>query len=96
MSPTLALADRVAWLDMAEMVGAAEDVVYVSLLPDGPPLVLRSTAGLIFVTAVDGGTEDEIVDRVATFAELPADDLRPDVLTFLDHLVSLGLLTLTP
>ncbi len=96
MSPSLVLADRVAWLDMAEMAGSGEDVVYASLLPDGPPLVLQGTAGLIFVAAVDGGTPDDVLARVAALAELSPDDLRLDVLTFLDHLVTLGLLTLTP
>ena len=86
----IAVGARVAWLDMAE---TGEDVVYATALPDGPPLVLGGTAGLIFVSAIEGGTEDEVVQRVATAAGLDPADVRPDVLTFLDHLVSRGLLT---
>ena len=89
----ITLAARVAWLDMT---GTGNDVVYATALPDGPPLVLGGTAGLIFVSAVDGGTEDEIVERVAATAGLDTDAVRPDVLAFLDHLVSRGLLTRTP
>jgi hypothetical protein len=89
----IALAARVAWLDMTD---SDQDVVYATALPDGPPLVLGGTAGLIFVSAVDGGTEDDIVERVAAGAGLDPAAVRRDVLTFLDHLVSRGLLTRTP
>jgi hypothetical protein len=86
---TISLAARVAWLDMAD---TGQDVVYATALPEGPPLVLGGTAGLIFVSAVDGGTEDDVVQRVAASAGLDPADVRPDVLAFLDHLVSRGLL----
>ena len=55
--------------------------------------MLGGTAGLIFVSAVDGGTEDDVVERVAATAGLDPAAVRPDVLTFLDHLVSRGLPT---
>jgi hypothetical protein len=90
---TLALAADVAWIDMAE---SGVDVVYATALPDGPPLVLSGTAGLIFVAAQEGGTAEEIVDRVAHGADATAGEVRADVLGFLDHLVTLGLLTRTP
>ena len=89
----LALAARVAWLDMTE---TGQDVVYATALPDGPPLVLSGSAGMIFVSALDGGTEDDIVERVAAAAGLDPAAVRADVLTFLDHLVSNGLLTRIP
>jgi hypothetical protein len=82
--------DRVAWLDLADR---GEDALYVSTLPDGPPMVLRSTAALIFLVAVEGGTVDEVVARVAAEADQPADAIRDDVVTFLDELVRLGLIS---
>jgi hypothetical protein len=91
MSPaTVGVPARVAWLDTVE--GDA-DVVYASTLPDGPPVVMGGTAALIFVVAADGGTLDEVVDRVAEAADLPPADVRPDVVQFVEHLVTLGLLT---
>jgi hypothetical protein len=86
----VALSPRVAWLDMAD-TGA--DVVYATTLPDGPPVVLRGSAGLIFASAAPGGSEDEVVERVAEAADVGTDVVRDDVLGFLDQLVSLGLLT---
>jgi hypothetical protein len=82
--------ERVAWLDLADR---GEDALYVSTLPDGPPMVLRATAALIFLVAAEGGTVDEIVAGVAAEAGQQVDAIRDDVLGFLDDLVRLGLLT---
>jgi hypothetical protein len=81
--------ERVAWLDMAER---GEDVVYATTLPDGPPLVLRGSAGLIFAIAADGGTVEEVVTLVSEASGAESAQIRDDVVGFVDHLVSLGLL----
>jgi hypothetical protein len=86
------LADRVAWLDLADR---GQDAVYASLLPDGPPMVLGATAGLIFVVAAAGGTVDTVVAEVAEESGQPVEAIRDDVVGFLDELVRLGLLTHT-
>jgi len=82
------LADRVAWLDRAER---GEDAVYVSTLPDGPPMVLHTTAALIFLAAAGGGTLDEVVARVAEESGQPGQEIRDDVVGFVEELVQLGL-----
>jgi hypothetical protein len=58
-------------------------------------VVLRGTDGLIVVVAAAaGGTVDEVVvERVADAAGVSTEVVREDVVTFVDHLVSLGLLT---
>lgn len=89
---SVSLRDRVAWLDLADR---GQDAVYVSALPDGPPMVLRATAALIFVVAAGGGTLDEVVVKVADESGQPADEIRADVVAFVDELVRHGLLTRT-
>jgi uncharacterized protein YbjT (DUF2867 family) len=86
------LANRVAWLDLADR---GQDAVYASHLPDGPPMVLRGTAGLIFVVAAAGGTVDEVVAEVAETSGQPVEAIRDDVARFVEELVLLGLLTRT-
>jgi hypothetical protein len=86
------LAGRVAWLDLAER---GQDTVYASSLPDGPPMVLHTTAALIFLEAASGGTLEEVVERVAEESGQPAQEISDDVLSFVDELVRLGLLTRT-
>jgi hypothetical protein len=85
---TITVADDVAWLD----VNVVGDVVYATTLPDGPPVVLRETARLIFTAAAAGGTLEEIVDRVAEDSGADLEDLRDDVESFVAQLVTLGLL----
>jgi uncharacterized protein YbjT (DUF2867 family) len=83
---------RVAWLDLADR---GQDAVYASALPDGPPLVLRETAALIFLVAARGGTLDEVVAGVAEESGHPVEAIRDDVAGFVEELVHLGLLTHT-
>jgi hypothetical protein len=92
MSGLVRLGDRVAWLDLAER---GQDAVYASALPDGPPMVLQATAALIFLEAAKGGTVDEVVARVAEESGQSAQEIRADVVGFVDELVHAGLLTRT-
>jgi hypothetical protein len=86
---SFALADDVAWLP-----GMAWDseTIYATRLPDGPPVVLPATAGLIFVAAAEGGTLEGIIDRVSEDSGADRDVVREDVVSFVAELVSLGLL----
>jgi Coenzyme PQQ synthesis protein D (PqqD) len=86
---SFALADDVAWLDQ-ESDGSV--VVYATTLPDGPPIVLRDTGGVIFTAAAEGGSLESILGRVAELAGADPDDIRGDVTAFVDELVRLGLL----
>lgn len=79
-----------------EPMGTEEPVSYVATLPDGPPLVLRGSAAVIWQAAVPGGTRDVIVERVTTATGLSAEDVASDVTTFLDDLVERGLLVRAP
>jgi len=83
-----ALAERIAWLVGTE---DDEDVAYVTTLPDGPPLVLRGPASLIFRAVAPSGTREEIVARVAEEAGLGPDEVRDDVVAFLDTLAAAGI-----
>ena len=51
-----------------------QDAVYASALPDGPPMVLRGTAALIFLVAARGGSLDEVVAGVAEESGQPVED----------------------
>jgi hypothetical protein len=82
--------ERVAWLDL---VDRDEDKLYVASLPDGPPLLLSDSAALIFLVAVEGGTLDDVVARVAGQAGQPPESIRADVLAFVEELLALGLLS---
>jgi hypothetical protein len=64
--------------------------VYLMTLPDGPPVVLRDSAALIWMVAADG--EDDVVTVVADLVELPPEEVSADVERFLDELVDLGVL----
>lgn len=85
------LADRVAWLDLADR---GQDAVYVSALPDGPPMVLSATAALIFVVvASQGGSVGDVVAEVAEQSGQDVTAIHDDVVGFLDELERLGLIT---
>jgi hypothetical protein len=86
---SFAVADDVAWLP-----GTAHDsdTIYATRLPDGPPVVLPGTGGLIFVAAASGGTLEEILERVSEDAGVDREDIRDDVASFVEELLSLGLL----
>jgi hypothetical protein len=89
-SPRVGRGERVAWLDLADR---DQDALYVTTLPDGPPLVLRESAALIFLVATEGGTLEDVVARVAEQAAQPPEAIRSDVVAFVDELLRLGLLS---
>ena len=92
MNGSVRLADRVAWLDLADR---GQDAIYASALPDGPPVVLQATAALIFLVGARGGTLEEVVEGVAEESGQPVEGIRDDVVGFVDELVARGLLTRT-
>ena len=87
-------AHRVAYVEDPDQ----EDVVYVAKVPDGAPVVLRGSAGMIWL-AVAGEPacdEESIVSRVAEQAGMRAEDLRQDVVGFLGQLTEAGYLREMP
>jgi hypothetical protein len=82
--------------DLALLVGDEETrdagVVYVSQLPDGPPVVLRDSGAVVWEVARHGGTMDEIVAGVAARTGLPTATIEADVQDFVNELTVLGLL----
>ncbi len=69
---------------------ATPEVVYLMLLPDGEPAVLRDSAAVVWSVAATG--EDDVSAAVAARVEVPLARVAPDVERFLDELVSLGLI----
>jgi hypothetical protein len=69
---------------------AIPEVVYLMLLPDGEPAVLRDSAAVIWSVAATG--EDDVSAAVAARVDVPLVRVAPDVERFLDELVSLGLI----
>jgi hypothetical protein len=68
---------------------------YVATLPDGPLLVLRDTAAVIWGQAV-GASVHDAVDAVAAATGAAPDDIREDVETFLTDLLGRRLLVTGP
>jgi Coenzyme PQQ synthesis protein D (PqqD) len=69
-----------------------DDVVYTAILPDGPIVVLDGVAGVIWMEACDGPSST-IADRVAAVTGSAADEIRDEVESFVEQLVTRGLLT---
>ena len=83
----------------ADDVALVSDVDRVAVLNlsrlDEPPVVLTGTAAAIW-DAVDGARDDETVaSSVADLYGVPVDEIRHEVLTFLQHLASCRLLSRT-
>lgn len=64
--------------------------VFLMDLPDGPPLVLRDSAALIWIVAADGSTD--VPGQVAEAVGRPVEELAEEVGDYLDELVGRGLL----
>lgn len=65
-------------------------VVYLMQLPDGDPLVLEGSGGVIWALAADG--VDDVPTALAAAVGSPVDEIRTQVTSFLDDLVTRGLL----
>jgi len=72
-------------------VEARNGTVYVARLPEGPIVVLRDVAALIWDAAQDGDRES-IADRVALRVARPVAEIEPDVSSFVAGLIAGGLL----
>lgn len=86
-TPTWTVAADVGWVS-----DPATNAVYVALLPIEPTLVLHGAAGVIWLTAVAGGTLDDVVSAVALADDVDTDIVREDTTLFLEDLVSRRLL----
>ena len=67
--------------------------VFLMELPDGPPLVLRDSAALIWILAAEG--DSDVPGRVAEAVGRSAEELADEVVSYLDELVGRGLLELS-
>jgi hypothetical protein len=72
-------------------VETSEGVVYVARVPDGPIVVLRDVAALIWEEAQIPDSRS-IADRIAERTERAVDEVKDDVAAFLSALVDGGLL----
>lgn len=83
---------RLAYVVTEGQAAAAQGGLRVALfpVPDGIPVALTDTAALIWLIAAEGS--DNIVHDVALGAAQSADDIRSDVVAFVEDLVSRGLL----
>lgn len=70
--------------------GVESPVVYLMQLPDGEPLVLQGSGGVIWALAADG--TDDVPAALAAAVGCPMEEIVDDVSSFLDELVIRGLL----
>ena len=64
--------------------------VFLMDLPDGPPLVLRDSAALIWLVAAEG--DSDVARTVADVVGRPLGEIEPEVADYLGELVSRSLL----
>lgn len=64
--------------------------VFLMDLPDGPPLVLRDSAALIWLVASEG--DSDVAGTVADVVGRPLAEIEPEVAHYLGELVARGLL----
>ena len=90
------MTDMMRWrhVDNVALVSDVDRVAVVALSQlEEPPVILTGTAAIIW-EAVDGARDDEaIAARVAAVYEVPVDEIRDDVMTFLRHLATCQLLS---
>lgn len=66
--------------------------VFLMQLPDGPPVVLNDSAAWIWLLAAEG--EEDVVNALGEMMGMLAEEIMTDVNSFLDELVTRGLLTI--
>jgi hypothetical protein len=90
----LRLPERIA---IVEDVAEHGDVLYVASLPNGPIVVLRDTALMIWQEAVAPTSGDrDLADRVADLYGVPVSEIRPAVLACVEDLIARGVLEVGP
>ncbi len=85
MSGTVRVATACGWVEQ-------DGRVYAAALPDGPPLVLEGSGSLVWHAVLEGGTLDDVVERVAEAAGESAGTVAAPVTGFVEDLVAAGLL----
>lgn len=80
--------ERLAWVDTAEISGG--DDLCLTHLPSGDTVVLSGTARLIWLVAVNGGSD--VVAEVAELVQEAPDAIASEVTRFLAELVERGLI----
>jgi hypothetical protein len=71
-------------------IASAPATVFLMDLPDGPPLVLRDSAALIWLVAAEG--DSDVARTVADVVGRSLTEIEPEVADYLDDLVARGLL----
>ena len=81
--------DTIAWVDGTDFDLGPD--LYLTKLPSGNTVLLKDTARLIWLVAIEGG---DVVSEVATLVGRPAAEIESDVHTLLRDLTQRGLLAL--
>jgi len=79
--------DNIAWVDGADF-GLAEEL-YLTVVPQGTTVLLKDTARLIWLVAIEGG---DVLTEVAALVDQEPQVIESDVTAFLVDLTSRGLL----
>lgn len=89
---TFTLAADIAYIVAADVI-PNDDHIYVMALPQGTPLALDGSGALLFLAVADGLDPWE---TAAAAAGERTPEIDASVSAFLDHLVSLSILSSTP
>ena len=81
--------DTIAWVDGTDFDLGPD--LYITKLPSGNTVLLKDTARLIWLVAIEGG---DVVSEVAALVGRPAAEIESDVHTLLHDLTQRGLLAL--
>lgn len=81
-----------ALVGIVEAVDAEGEVVYAASLPDGPIVVLRGTALLIWQEALSPSDGRALADRVADVYDVPVNRISSVVDSCVADLVAQGIL----
>ena len=84
------IADDVAWVSEEDLDGGDTPTAYLTRVPGGPPILLEGSGCVVWLALAEGGTMDDVVAAAAAMADVVEDQIREDVETLVDQLVSLG------